>query len=92
MIIASAIKLTDNRIFVGKRHTDATLNALEILGLQSDFKFISPIFIEDGFITSELKFLNRKEALIYAKEHNQFRRDTSNGGYDGEDLYSEDLW
>jgi hypothetical protein len=53
---------------------------------------------DDGFITSDLKFLNRKEALIYAKEHGQFKRKElgrlarNTNPAILEELFSEDLW
>jgi hypothetical protein len=94
MIIASAVRLPDGQVFVGKRHGDAGRQAIDILGLGR----VS--YSDDGFITSGLRFLNRKEALVYAKEHGQFKRyelcnKDENGnfyGYDGDELFSEDLW
>jgi hypothetical protein len=95
MIIASAVRLPDGQVFVGRRHGDAGRQAVELLGLDR----VS--YSDDGFITSGLRFLNREEALVYAKEHGQFRRyelwhnKDENGnfnGYDGDELFSEDLW
>jgi hypothetical protein len=94
MIIASAV-MTEKGFFVGKRHGDAMLKAIDILGELPDI-------VDDGFITSDLKFLNRFEAFLYAKESNQFKRyelwykshpdRDLYTGYDGEQLFSEDLW
>ena len=43
-----------------------------------------------GFLDEDGKFLNRKEAFTLATESGQIRRRP--GGYDGPELYSEDLW
>jgi hypothetical protein len=94
MIIVAAVKFEDGRIFVGKRFSEAVLNAYKILGIdytQKEFKRI--YVVDDGFITSDLKFLNRKEALIYAEERGQFKQELRDrGSYDGPELFSEDLW
>jgi len=90
MIIASAIKI-DGHVFVGKRHGDAGLAAMKILGINKVH------YHDDGFITSGLKFLNRKEAYFYAKEHGQFKREEL-ANLAGccptslQELFSEDLW
>lgn len=47
---------------------------------------------EQGFLTDTGLFLNRKEAMIHAKACGQFKRDTSPGKYNGDKLFSEDLW
>lgn len=91
-IIASGIQLKTGQIFVGKRHTDAQRNAIKILGkdnLEID---------RDGFITTLLRFVDRKEAYLIAKSNGQFKRNEIQkdcgikNGYDGKELYSEDLW
>jgi hypothetical protein len=100
MIIASAVKLKDGRIFVGKRHEDAIRNAMIILGIRvADKRLFN---LDDGFITSDLCFLKREEALVYAKKNGQFKREklwlgghpkeTEYRGYNGTKLFSEDLW
>lgn len=43
-----------------------------------------------GFVDEAGKFLTRKEAFVLATESGQINR--RKGGYDGPDLYSEDLW
>lgn len=45
---------------------------------------------EQGFIDADGKFLNRKAALMRAEETGQLKRDPK--GYDGPELFSEDLW
>jgi hypothetical protein len=94
-IIASAIQLTNGQIFVGKRHSDAQKNAKEILG---EDKYLKEKIIKDGFLTTLLRFVGREEAYIIAKNNGQFKRYEIQkacgveNGYDGEELYSEDLW
>jgi hypothetical protein len=89
-IIASAVKLGNGHIYVGKRHTDAQKNAVSILG---EDNFLKARVIDDGFITSELRFIKRKEAFILAKNNGQFKRyELQKSGYDGDELFSEDLW
>jgi hypothetical protein len=94
-IIASAVRDTDGNVFVGKRHGDAGRNGMAIKHAEHWRHH------EDGFVTSQLRFLNREDALILAKENGQFKRyelqhnldrDGSFNGYDGPQLFSEDLW
>ncbi|MEG1233857.1 MAG: hypothetical protein RSE18_08460 [Acinetobacter sp.] len=44
--------------------------------------------IVEGFITSELNFLNRREAMVFAKQNGQIKDDT----FQEHELFSEDLW
>jgi hypothetical protein len=62
VIIASAVKLPDGQIFTGKRHGDAYKLARDLL------KSGRPLCGEDGFLTSGLIFLDRKEVYKYARE------------------------
>ena len=90
-IIASAIMM-DGHIFVGKRHGDAGKNYMDITGADKCH------YRNDGFITSKLRFIDRKEAFILAKQNGQFKREEL-GRLAGctnptllEELFSEDLW
>jgi len=47
--------------------------------------------VAQGFVDREGKFLTRKEAYIVAKENEQLLPRKDNG-YQGEELFSEDLW
>jgi hypothetical protein len=87
MIIASAVKLSNNQFYVGKRHTDAQKNALAIMGEENFYK---EKVIDTGYITTTLRFLNRDEAYFFAVNNGQIKLDRK--GYDGEELFSEDLW
>jgi hypothetical protein len=86
-IIASAVKYTNGQIYVGKRHTDAQMNALAIMGVDNHEK---EKVIDDGFVTTALRFINRNEAYILAKNNGQLKRGET--GYQGDELFSEDLW
>lgn len=78
MIIAVAIKTKEGKIYAS-RHCHA-----ELLVLYKDkFKHA-----KQGFLTSECKFVDRKEALKIAKEWNQI---VVKHGSDTE-LYSEDIF
>lgn len=45
-----------------------------------------------GFLTAEGKFLNRREAFIHVKECGQPMIRPMGVGYQGDELFSEDLW
>lgn len=78
MIIAPAIKTVDGKIYASRNsHSE-----LIILHKES-FKNA-----EQGFITDDLRFVNRKEALIIAKQSNS----NLNKLVDTDELYSEDLF
>ena len=49
---------------------------------------------KEGFITDELKFVDREVALIYAMSNKQLciRPAASPSDYAGSELFSEDLW
>lgn len=99
MLVASAVRLKDGRVFVGKRHGDC-YSKMKDLGLQ----------IEEcnngatqGFITDRLFFLDRKESYSEARLHDQCKEQVYNPvayakGLEvkREDwhpvLFSEDLW
>ena len=48
---------------------------------------------EQGFLIGN-KFVSRKDAYVIAKENGQFARriDRDKYAYDGDELFSEDLW
>ncbi len=80
MITASAI-LKDGKIYIGKRHSDIFRETLPLGCLKGDD-------VEQGFVTDEGEFLDRVEALKYAKENGQAK----NLEYRQYKLYSENLW
>lgn len=90
-IIASAVK-ENGHVFVGKRHGDAGIQYLQMTGKQRCS------YTEDGFITSKLRFIDRKKAFKLAKKNGQFKREEiarlcgSNDITSLEELFSEDLW
>ncbi|MBR3697585.1 MAG: hypothetical protein IKM97_04935 [Clostridia bacterium] len=78
MIIAPAIKTKEGKIYAGRNcHS-------ELLVMHLD-EFATA---EQGFITDDLKFVDRKEALIIARKENS----NLNKLVDTDELYSEDLW
>ena len=90
-IVASAIRI-DGQVFVGKRHGDAGFNYMKITGANK------AIYGDDGFITSQMRFIDRKEAFILANKNGQFKREElarlANSTYPTvfKELFSEDLW
>ena len=78
MIIAPAIKTSDGKIFASRNSHS------ELIVLSPD-KFKGA---EQGFLTSECKFVDRIEGLEIAKKYNQIIK---KHGRDCE-LYSEDMF
>lgn len=78
MIVAVAMKTKNNEIYVSRNSHS------ELLILYSD-KFKNA---EQGFLTSDCRFVDREEALVIAKKYNQI---IEKHGLDTE-LYSEDVF
>ena len=47
---------------------------------------------EQGFVTQQGKFLNRRAAMALAQDNGQLKRDPDPKHYQGDELFSEDLW
>lgn len=82
MIKHSAVKTKNGIIYVGKRHGDC-FELMFNLGVDKE----EAAYSEQGFITDDGVFLNRKLAGCYAKLIGQ----VENFEF-GESLVSEDLW
>ena len=78
MIIAPAIKTKEGKVYAS-RNSHSEL----IILYPNDFKYS-----EQGFITDDLRFVDRKEALEIAKKENK----NLNKLVNNDELYSEDLW
>lgn len=61
----------------------------KVFGDWTGDKFENVIFDDDGFLDNEGNFLNRKQALIYARD--LFPQLNEKEVY-GDELYSENLW
>lgn len=91
-ILCSAIKISDV-IVCGRRHSDCydTVNCIR----ESSGCFIKCVANrkEQGFLTSDNRFVDRKEAWKIAKENNQikFGLEVSDNG-DESELISENLY
>ena len=87
MITHSAIR-KDGIIYIGKRHD----NVIAMGGLKKLFPWGYFKGCEQGFLTQDGRFLNRKEAGIYVLEIKQplLGRHPFEGN--GRDLTSESLW
>ena len=91
MLVASAVKMSNGSIFVGKRHGDCFKNYRDIMmssgnNWTEDLLKANSIGNVQGFITDDLRFLTREEALEHARAFHQVG--------DGAilELFSEDLW
>jgi len=85
VIVASAYR-RDGKMYVGRRHCDV------IRIMVDDFGLAIPIGVEsdeDGFITSDGRFVDREEGYAIAKSSGQLKYHDPNWG---ECLYSESLW
>ena len=99
MIIASAIRLKDGRIFVGKRHNDCFDNFVKLLNL-SDINTIEATKLTDGctmgFLTDSLFFLDREtayhEAFWYGQCKEQKWKEDSIIPIDSEIYITKENW
>ena len=82
-LVASAIRLLDGRVFMGKRHHDA-FAAAKAAGVPRMVEVQS----EQGFVTEDGTFLSRAAALELALKTGQFKLPLIGG----DELTSEDLW
>ena len=98
MIIASAVKLSNGKVYIGKRHGDC-YQQIKSLGLSKELCRKST----QGFITDDLMFLNREDGYYHAYENKQcdkqepFEANFCEGLYRPIEewracLFSEDLW
>ena len=90
MIIASAIKTKDGRLFVGKRHSDCFANAKKIYeSFNVPDEVIKKILLgcSQGFLTDSTAYLTREEAYEHAVFIHQIEDSRINNR-----LTSEDLW
>ena len=89
-IICAAIKIVETgKVFYGHRH-DQCLNSLNgELSWTMNKQEISKVKKVQGFVTTEGRFVDRKEGLKIALENDQVIDKTQNRG---NDLYSEDLY
>lgn len=86
-IVCAANKLIEtNEMILGIRHFDDRMN---FVATCVGFPFKNQDVIQ-GFIANDGKFYNRKDAYVIAKDANQIVR--KEGGYDGDELFSEDLY
>ena len=89
-IICAAIKIVETgKVYYGHRH-DQCLNSLNgELSWTMNRQEISKVEKIQGFVTSESRFVDRKEGLKIALENDQVIDKTQ---IRGNDLYSEDLY
>lgn len=93
MIVASAIRLENGSVYVGKRHSDCFRNIIEIntkAGTSYDDSRKFHFNCEQGFLTDSLMFLTRSEAYNEARKYGQCKEIFSDT--DNIELLSENLW
>lgn len=69
MITASAVKLKNNKVYIGKRHGDC-YTQIKSFGMSTGVCEGST----QGFITDNLKFLNREDAYYHAYNSKQCKQ------------------
>lgn len=69
-----------------KRHGDLIREMIE------EMECTAPVIGEQGFLTSTSRFVDRKDGLIIAKACGQLRRPKGPQHYQGDELFSEDIW
>jgi len=83
------MKLVESgKIYYGHKHNHCLDAANGELSWTMNRQQISKLEKEQGFVTSEGRFVGRKEAWKIAKENNQIKRQSGGEGT----LYSEDLY
>jgi hypothetical protein len=89
MIIAAAIKIGDVVTFIPApaRHHHVLHSLAKSFKGRTDEGYTKEV---QGFLTSEGLFLDREEAFNEAVYCGQLKRKP--GGYNGTELFSEDLW
>jgi hypothetical protein len=63
----------------------------DVLHMMSRMGIVQDHTVTQGFLTDTGQFMRRKPALILAEEAGQLIR-PKEGGYQGPELFSEDLW
>jgi hypothetical protein len=76
-IIKSAVR-HKGTVYVGSRHSDAIMSAATLTGDR-------PITGEQGFLTSDGRFVSRTEGALKSKQITALR-------FSKTELFSEDLW
>jgi hypothetical protein len=65
LIVSSAVRTTDGLLFTGMRHDECLKAIYHSYGLKKH------IGSEQGFVTNQCRFLNRKQAYIFAIQTGQ---------------------
>jgi len=89
-IICAAVRNEEtDKIHYGHRHSHCLAAANDELSWTLSRQQICKIKLEQGFITSQNRFVNREEALMIALDNNQV---IDKSEIRGNRLYSEDLY
>ena len=89
-IICAAIQIVETgKVFYGHRHNHCFTALNDCLSWTMNRQEIAFVEKIQGFVTSNGRFVDRKEALIIALENDQV---LDKSQIRGDDLYSEDLY
>lgn len=89
-IICAAIQIVETgKVFYGHRHNHCFTAMNDYLSWTMNRQEIGKVKSVQGFVTSNGRFVDRKEALIIALENDQV---LDKSQIRGDNLYSEDLY
>lgn len=96
IVICSAIRLEDGRVFRGHRHGDCIRTAHDLVMYQHE-KFDGPHWQcpygdGQGFITSKNRYVTREEGMRLQLAAGIESKSLDGKGYRGDELFSEDLY
>lgn len=89
IVICAAVRAKDGLIIRGHRHATALAKPFGLQGIPG-YEDERPYGDDQGFITSENRYVNREEGLRIQRAAGIESHDP--GGYRGGELYSEDLY
>lgn len=82
-ILCAALKMPDGKVLLGYRHVDIWEN----ISYYNMYIGEDITKVKQGFITSDNKFVNRKEAYLIAYEAGQIEESKKSNQLTSEDLY-----
>lgn len=87
IVICTAIRTKDNKVYRGHRHSDAIHAALG-----EGYKLTDLSFADQGFVTSKNRYVSREEGRKLQDAAGIPSADMEHPGYKGKTLLSEDLY
>lgn len=84
-VMVRPINCDQGLVFCGHRHAQCMYTMVSITGIRSVESEVGAY--TQGFLTNKNRFVDRKEAMVIAKEANQVKEDTYSDRLFSEDLY-----